>query len=59
MVRQIKQKLSPLKKEIQFKYRKSGKEGNSNLLILNGENNKFLLSYKYNQFYILICRQIM
>lgn len=46
---QIKQKLSSFKEEIQFNIESSGKEGNSNLLILNGENNKVLLAIKYNQ----------
>ncbi|SHF78907.1 LytTr DNA-binding domain-containing protein [Arenibacter palladensis] len=46
---QIKQKLSSFKEEIQYNIKNTGTEGNSELLILHGENNKVVLAIKYNQ----------
>jgi hypothetical protein len=46
---QIKQKMSSFREEIQYSIKNAGTEGNSGLLILNGENNKVVLAIKYNQ----------
>ena len=46
---QIKQKLSFFKEEIQYNIKNTSTEGNSELLILHGENNKVVLAIKYNQ----------
>ena len=46
---QIKQKLSSFKEEIQYNLENTSIEGNNELLILNGENNKVVLAIKYNQ----------
>jgi DNA-binding LytR/AlgR family response regulator len=46
---QIKQKMSSFREEIQYSIKKAGTVGNSELLILNGENNKVVLAIKYNQ----------
>ncbi|MBC8767836.1 LytTR family transcriptional regulator [Arenibacter sp. BSSL-BM3] len=46
---QIKQKLPSFKEEIQYNIKNTSTDGNSELLILNGENNKVVLAIKYNQ----------
>jgi len=46
---QIQQKLYFFKEEIQFKIEGASKEDNSELLVLNGENDKVVLAIKYNQ----------
>ncbi|WP_085497333.1 LytTR family DNA-binding domain-containing protein [Arenibacter troitsensis] len=46
---QINQKLSFFKEEIQYNIKDTSTEGNSELLILHGENNKVVLAIKYNQ----------